>query len=1024
MSLSSITLKRERFTLVAAIGVVFAGLIALIGFPATEEPTVTFRNATVEAYLPGASTQRMEQRVAQPLEERIRQLAEVKSVATVIRPNLAILNVRLSASVKPSAVPTVWQKLRAKVNDARASLPGDLASLNVNDDYGRVSVMTLALTGPGYSVGQLQDAARSLRMRLQTTPGTEQVALFGVQSEQIYVELSPQKLTAAGITLPQIAQALAARNVVASAGEIDGAQTLSIETTGEITEADGIARVPIAIPGGGTVTLASLGTVSQRALDPPTSAALYIGQPAVVLGISMHKGLNVNEFSKGMQASIDAAKASLPVGMSLHAVTNQSEVVTDDLLKVGQVFLETIVIVMGVVVFFLGWRAGLVTGLIVPITVLGTLLFMRAASIELHTISIAAIIISLGLFVDNAIVIIEDFQRRLGLGEDRAKAAEAAGRTMFVPLLISSLAIIFSFMPLAAGESDTSEYMSSLAIVLTATLLISLFLAVTFTVVTAKMFAGGDHHEESQTNTIAKIRRWYIARIAFILKRPLTILIAMAVLLSSAVFAISRLPTELLPPSARQQLQMTIELPAGTASGETLKLATKVSQRLKDPKAFPELTGNVVYVGDGGPRFILGLNPPFPAPHKAYAVINLAHKAKPQDVMAHIQSVMRTAFPEARMEVKRFSRAGSEAGTAEFRLIGPDRARLEAAAVTLKANLQTLPGVSRDDIKIRDNVERRILGVKVEIDQTRALAAGLTTSTITSALDAAYGGVTATVLQQGEVQVPVIVRAGADVRQNIDALAALPILTPQGPVSLSEVARVEVSSQPSVLNRRNEMPFVSVTVRAQGLTAQSIADAAQPYLDKLNLPEGHMIELGGEIEESGEANQGLIDYFPLALFGMATLFLWQFSSVRKTIIVMASIPFVLIGATLGLYVTGQPLSFPAILGLLALAGIIVNNAVLLLERIKEEREQGRTHLEAVSIAAQVRLRPIVMTKLTCILGLLPLFLFGGDLWKPLAAAMIGGLLLGTLITLVLIPALYALLFNANQAEIPASEIAQ
>jgi multidrug efflux pump subunit AcrB len=384
--------------------------------------------------------------------------------------------------------------------------------------------------------------------------------------------------------------------------------------------------------------------------------------------------------------------------------------------------------------------------------------------------------------------------------------------------------------------------------------------------------------------------------------------------------------------------------------------------------------------------------------------------------MHHLQTTLRTTYPQARIEVKRFSLGASESGTAVFRVVGPDRERLVAAANTLKSDLRNLPGVGQDDILIRDNAEKRILRVKVDVDQTKALATGLTSSDIAAALDAAYGGVFATTVQQGEVQVPVVIRAGASDRQSLDALSSLPILSPKGPVNLSEVAQIRISDQPSVLNRRNEMPFVSVSVRAQGLTATSITTYAQSYIDKLNLPEGYRVEFGGEIEESAEANKGLIDYFPMALFGMAALFLWQFGSVRKTVIVMASIPFVLIGATLGLYVTGQPLSFPATLGLLALAGIIVNNAVLLLERINEERQNGKSHLEAVAIAAEVRLRPIVMTKLTCILGLVPLFLFGGDLWRPLAAAMIGGLLLGTLITLVLIPALYSVLFNTQKTK--------
>jgi multidrug efflux pump subunit AcrB len=993
--------------MVGAIAIFIAGMISLFGFPAAEEPTVPIRAATVEAYMPGASSERMEQLIARPIEERLRQITEVKTIETTVRPGAAYIAVTLYPHTKPDRLSSVWQRLRAKMDDARTVLPEGVIGPIINDEFGRVSVLTLALTGDGFTAGQLQDWARTVRGRLQTTPGVEQVSLHGVQEERVYVELSPAKLAAAGLSTTDVANALAARNIVAPSGEIDaGGRVMALETTGDLRSTASLAAVQIPLRDGHSVALGALGAVRQGPADPPTTAALFNGKRAVVIGISMRQGLNVNDFVSALHKTTAAIGKDLPVGMKLTPITDQAEIVAKDLLKVGQIFIETIIVVMAVVVLFLGWRAGFVTGLIVPLTVFGTLLFMRAVGIELHSISIAAIIISLGLFVDNAIVIIEDYQRRIAEGETKYAAAEAAGRTMAVPLLVSSLAIIFAFLPLVAGASETAQYMRSLGIVLAATLLISLFLALTFTVVTAKMFAGEADHEKEEKGAIAKVRIWYGQKVRLILKRPGMVVSGITALLLGSLALSALLPTELLSPSARRQLQITVELPPGASSRETYALAQRLSAKLANQAANPELKDNAVYVGDGGPRFILGLNPPTPASHRAYAIVNLANDADIDATIGRLRKALAEAFPEARIEPKRFSLGTSDAGSAVFRLTGPDRKVLEAASARLRGELSKIPGI----VDVRDDAEGRMTRLVVEVDHARAQVAGVTTADISAALDSAYAGAMATVLRQDDILVPVVLRAPEEERLTPDRLATMPVFGARGPVSIGEIATVRIADQPSVLIRRNESPVITVTARHPNMTTQGIVDAAAVPLAQLNLPPNHSVQLGGEIEDSEDANNGLATYFPLAVLGMAALFLWQFGSVRKTVIILASMPFVLIGATLGLFVTGQPLSYSATLGLLALAGIIVNNAVLLLERIAEEEASGRSQEDAIATAAAVRLRPIVMTKLTCVLGLLPLFIFGGDLWRPLAAAMIGGLALGTLITLVLIPALYALLF--------------
>jgi multidrug efflux pump subunit AcrB len=1004
MSITATALDRSRFTLAAAFALVLAGIGVLFGFPSTEEPTVPVRTATVQAFWPGASPERQEALVAHPLEEVIREVPEVEHIDTIIRPGFTLLYVNLRGNTAPEKLPVIWQQVKAKV--AQAALPEGVTPPQVNDEYGRVAVRSLALTGPNYSAGQLQDWAKKARERLQGVSGVQAIALYGVREDRVYVELSPDRLAAAGVTPQVIAQALRARNVLTSAGEIEvQGKSLALAPSGDLPSVADLAAVPIVTPNSGTLPLSALGKIVQRAEDPPLSAVLFNGEPAVVLGVSMLPGLNVGDFAERLNVRLADIEKELPYGMHLASVTDQSIVVATQLGEVGRVFLETVVIVLAVVVGFLGWRAGLVTGLIVPVTVLGALAIMRAFGIELHQVSIAAIIISLGLFVDNAIVVVEDFQRRVAGGEARHDAAVAAGKDMAAPLLTSTSAIILSFVPLVSGQNSTAEYMRSLGFVVAITLLLSLLLALTFTPLLAKLQpAGGAHHGGEAM--IARVRAWYAERVRAALRHPFWVIGTMAATLAVSVVLYGLLPQELLSSSERAQLQMSVELDPGTSTRQTADIAAKVSRTLADRQRFPELTGNAIYVGDGGPRFILGLNPPAPAANRAYAVINLAADADREAAVDHIRNELSRLYPMAKFEPKRFSLGASEVGKAVFRLVGPDRTVLADTARKLMEALRRDHNVHT----ISTTLEGSSPYLTVDIDAPRAAQALVSNADIAGALDAAYSGMPATVLRQGNAMVPVIVRAPDSERFSPERLSHLPV---SATTRLGDVAALRLADQTAVLNRRDMFPSVEVSAFGSGLTAQDIVDRMQLVIAKLGLPKDTVVEYGGELADSVEANQGLQDYLPLAVLGMAGLFLWQFRSFRKTLIILVSIPFVVIGACAGLWLTGQPVSFSATLGLLALGGIIVNNAVLLLERIQFECNQNKPLAQAIADAAVLRLRPIMMTMLTCVLGLVPLFAFGGPLWRPLAATMIGGLALGTLITLVLVPSLYFVAFRWN-----------
>lgn len=1018
-SLSDYALKRPRFAFLAALLLVLTGLWLALDFPSTEEPQVTIRTATVLSLVPGASTERMEALVARPTEEAIRSIAEVKRIKTTVRPGFLFSYVELKPEVSPQALPAVWQRLRNRMAELQPRLPQGATGPLVDDEFGRVAVLTLGLTGPGYSAGELREQARQLRDRLYRLDGVDRVSLHGLREEQVQVVANIAALQAKGLSIAALSKALAERNVLAPAGraQVGGAE-LALTVSGDAQEIADLGRTPVALPGGGWLPLSQLARIERVPQDPASTGAFVDGQAAAVIAVAMDSGLNVISFAERLRGEVAQIQVQLPAGMQLVPITDQAQIVTKQLKQVSQVFLETTIIVMGVVVLFLGLRTGLIVGAIVPTTVLGSLVVMKLLGIELHTISIGAIIIALGLFVDNAIVVAEDMERRLALGEDRSSAAAAAGRTMFIPLLVSSLAIILTFMPLVLSQTETGEYLRSLGLVMAIALLLSLLLAVTVTPLLCQRFA--HHHAElsRMARAVEALTGWYRGKVRWVLGHKTLYIGTMVALLAAAGWLFAHVPSELMPASERRQLQMAIELAPDTSGNTTLATAQRISQALSDDKRFPELQSQAVYVGDGGPRFILALNPPTPASHRAYAVLTLAPGHSHEQALQRLRSELPALFPEVRFEPKRFSMGSTESGTAEFRISSSDGHSHRAAAEQLSQALNALPEM----VEVRSDAERQILHVAVELDQVKAAAAGISSAEVARSLERLLSGEAVTQFREGDTLLPVLVRGPLELRERLQQLQAVPLerADGQGRVLLGQIARVELAGQPSVLQRGDQKRVVTLSARHARWTAQSLADAVQPELDRLQKDGRVQIELGGEIEEGASANQAITALLPACVVAMFLLFVWQFESLRKSLIVMTSIPFVSIGAAMALKLTGTTLTFVGTLGLLALAGIIVNNAVLLLDAIDEAIAHGLEPAAAIEDAASKRLRPIVMTKAVCILGLMPLYLFGGAVWTSLAVVMMGGLALGTLITLGLIPALYAAFYRVPAPQATAS----
>lgn len=1020
MKLTQSALGSSRLTFFVAMMLLLGGIFTFLGFPSQEEPSITVREALVSVVQPGLPTEQVERLLARPVEERLREIAGIKRVVTTVRPGMAII--QLTAYDDVADLPALWQRVRSKAAEAEAALPEGAYGPFIDDEFGRVAVASVAITAPGFSTSEMRAPLRDLRAHLYTIAGVERVSMHGLQEDQVYIDFDRAKLAEAGLTPAQVSAQLQGQNIVSPGGLVSASgMSFSMTTSGEISTVEDLQGFLLTAQRDGVtreVALGQLARIHVMPVDPPQSAAVYQGQPAVVVAVSMGKGLNVAKVGQELRKKLEETAELLPAGFQQHVVTFQADVVDQEMSKMHHVMAETIIIVMAVVMLFLGWRTGLIVGAIVPLTILGSLIVMRVLSIELQSVSIAAIIIALGLLVDNGIVIAEDIERRLGEGEGRWQACEAAGRTLAIPLLTSSLVIVLAFSPFFFGNTATNEYLRSLPVVLGVTLLGSWLLSITVTPLLCLFFAKAHvAQDHAPQNYDSRFYRGYRRIIETLLQHRLLFIGSMMGLLASAIVVLGSIPYDFLPKSDRLQFQIPVTLEPGADSRQTMQAVQSISRWLADKKVNPEIVDSIGYVADGGPRIVLGLNPPLPAPNIGYFTVSIKPETDIDQVIARTRSHIRANFPQLRAEPKRFSLGATEAGLAVYRVTGPDEDVLRAVAGQIAQALKALPGT----IDVYDDWQARIPRYVVDVDSLKARRAGITHQDVAKALEMRFSGTAISVVREEGVNTPIVMRGSATERNGRADPGDTPIYPQNGgvPVALSAIATVTLSSEPSTLVRRNLERTITVTGQNPAMTATEIVSSLQASIEKIDLPPGYRISLGGEIEDSAEANDALTQFLPHALGGILLLFIWQFNSFRKLFIVIASVPFVLIGATLALVVTGFPFGFMATFGLLALAGIIVNNAVLLLERIEAELKSGLSRREAVVAAAVKRLRPIVMTKLVCIVGLVPLMLFAGPLWTSMAITMIGGLALGTLVTLGLIPILYETLFSLRVPSLDA-----
>ena len=1003
-TLTRFGLARSRFTVTVMLVLLVVGVALYPEFPKREDPVVVIRTAVVSAQFPGLAPERMENLVAVPIERKIRELAEVKDIRSLITEGSLIIYVDLKDEV--GNVNAAWQRLRDKMDDVKVELPEGTGGLFVNSDFGDVAIASTAITAEGFSYREMKDVAEDFRKTLYRLKGIAKVEMLGAQDEHIWLEIDTRKLASVGVQLPGLIDDLRKQNIILPAGSIDAEGTrILLEASGDFPNVRSI-EVMLTRVGqtGQLVHLSDLVTVRRDYVSPKTKPIYFNGRPAIVLSVVMQPDQDVTQLGGVLRSAARNYEATLPIGYVIDFATFQADQVSVSVRSALSNVAQTFAVVGIIVVLFLGLRAGLIAAMIVPFAIMFAVVGMRLFSIAIEQVSIAAVIIALGLLVDNGVVIVEDIVGQIGRGVAPNEAALASGQQYAFPLLVASITTVAAFLPLFLLSGAQGEYAFSLGAVVALTLAGSWIAALYILPPLTVWLLGKRHGPASSEASPSRIRSGYGRAVNVAIGLSPLVLVACLALVALSVTIFERLPKQMFPLSERNQFLIYMAMPDGTAISETEARALEVSKWLSDRTKNPEIVSDILYVGDGGPRFYLTLTPVPPDAASAFFIVNTNDYEGAVHAADRAWRYLSEFHPEAQFKINRLAMGSVEAGTVDVEISGTDANRLLTLGAAVRSLFRNAPGIRDND----DDWGNKIIKVLVDIDQDRARQLSLTSEEITQLLKTYFTGTAVSNYREGDNSIPIVLRAAE--HTSLEGLTSATFAHNGTLIPLYQVARLRPGFDFSRIRRKNQQRTITVTGRSATLTANQLIDSIQPGLNKLDLSGGYQITIGGEIEKSAETNQRLAAGLPGALAVIVIALILQFNSFRRAGLTLLTIPLILIGIPYGLLLTGQPLSFFGTLGIISLAGIIINNAIVLIDQIDIERSTQELRA-AIVVAAQKRLRPILLTSATTILGLMPMAVTGGPLWKPMAVLMISGLALASVLTLFFVPAGYFLLFR-------------
>lgn len=1018
MSLTRAAIRLNRVTLVVYTLAMLAGVLAYVNLPKEEDPGFVVRTVVISTFFAGASPERVELLVTDLIEKKIQEMPEVDNITSESRTGISLIYVNFKETYK--VMRPIFDDLRRKVDAVANDLPDGIRGPFVDDEFGDVFGSIYTLRGDGFSYAELKRVADEIRDRLLKEPLIAKVNIHGVQDEAIFVEYNNARLTELDLSPKQLSGVLASANILSTGGNIlSGRERVTLEPTGNLESLDDLRRTVLQLPSGSVVYLGDIAQITRSYIDPPDSIARVNGEPTLSLSVSLTDGGDILKLGERLDQLIPEIQAQYPWGIEIDKVWFQARLVRTNVDNFVSNLLQAVGIVVLVMVIALGLRTGLVVASLIPSAIIITFFAMQLVGITINQISLAALIISLGLLVDNAIVMVESILVKREQGVGAVEAAVQSGKELFMPLLVSSLTTGAAFMPIALAESSVGEYTSDIFYVVTLSLLISWILAMTVVPmlttqalkvavkVKQEMFEGRwyDFYRVSLTNA---------------LKHRLVFAMLVLGLFSAAVFGMRFVPQIFIEQSEDPVFTGKFELPIGTSIETSQAVLADIDEFIRRSYFQPEqgdpmMSSWLTFIGEGGPRFRLSLSPPSKNPANSFLIGNTTSGKLVDEIMAGIEAYVSEQHPDVEVQLSRLENGPPVGYPIVVRISGPQFDPLYELADRVTNKLYELDGVT----SVKNTWGLQTKKLIVDIDQERARRAGVTNDDVAYSLKASLTGIKMSEFREDDLRIPITLRSIAADRQDIGKLDGLTVYSQAtgNNVPLKQVADVRLAFEPGVVERRDRSRTLSLKVQLRdGITANEVNRLLSQWLieDQANWPRDYVYELGGEAEESGDANASIAAKLPIAMMVIILLLVSQFNSVRKPLIILLTIPLGLIGITFGLLLVHSSFGFFTLLGIIALSGIIINNAIVLLDRIKIEIEElGRDAHAAVLHACLQRFRPIMLTTATTVLGMMPLWWGGTAMFKPMAITIIFGLAFAAALTLLVVPVLYSAMYGLS-----------
>lgn len=1007
-------------------------VLLLLGFAAyfqlgqDEDPPFTFRAMAMRVFWPGATAQQVADQVTDKLEKTLQEVPYADKIRSYSKPGEALIIFQVKDSSPPKEMAQIWYTVRKKIGDMRGTLPGGVIGPFFNDEFGDVYGSIYALSADGFSYQELKDHADRVRQQLLKVKDVNKVQVFGAQDEKVFIEISQKRLAQLGLDFNQVIGQLGQQNAVESAGTINApTDMLQVRIGGQFRTIDELKVFPIRA-GGANFKLGDIAEIKRAYVDPPQVKVRHDGREVIALGISMAKGGDIIELGKALKTATATIRSDLPVGIELHQFQDQATVVSRSVNEFVRVLIEAVVIVLAVSFISLGlhfkpfrldWRPGLVVGITIPLVLAITFVTMYYWGVGLHKISLGSLIIALGLLVDDAIIAVEMMVRKLEEGYDKVRAATFAYDATAMPMLTGTLITAVGFLPIGIAKSTVGEYTFAIFAVTAAALLISWIVSVYFVpylgtriLQTRKHANGnGEPHELFDTPFYTRFRalvNWCVAH------RWITIAATVGTLVLGVV-GMGKVQNQFFPDSSRMEVLVDLWYPEGTSYAANEAITKRVEARLMKLEGVESVT---TWVGSGAERFVLVLDQIFPQSNVSQMILMARDVKAREKLRLEIPEILATEFPEARGRAKLLPNGPPVPYPVQFRVVGPDPAKVRAHADEVKAIMRTNPNMRN----VNDNWNESVKALRLEVDQDKARALGVTSQAIAQAARTINSGSTIGQYRDGDKLIDIVLRQPIEERDAITDLASAYVPTTTGrSIPLGQIARPVFAWEPGVLWREGR--DYAATVQGDivdGLQGATVTAQLDPLFDPIRakmLP-GYHIEVAGAVEESSKGQGSIAVGAPLMLFIMFTLLMLQLHSFSRAVLVFLTGPLGIAGVAAALLLLDRPFGFVALLGVIALMGMIMRNSVILIDQIEHDRERGVPTWTAIVEAAVRRFRPIILTAAAAVLAMIPLS--RSVFWGPMAVAIMGGLIVATALTLLALPAMYAAWFRVKP---PAAE---